>query len=610
MPARRLGRGDDADTLRGCLDCLPRVQIQAFAFVVDTTSCTQILRAANEVGKNRDARSSRTMMDPEQEKVFHRARLRRERIADLGRRREIAEFRRRINFEMMWADPRRRAAYDHLRRIFCHHRPQLYEPLPKTVGRRALLASLGTLLASPVLARAPNSSRRNGSHKGAPSNEADETWSRVDVRNFGTAAHPYRGGSDDAVPIQAAINRAASVGGATVYLGPGPISLTGSQGPEKPALSWSAPGVVLKGDGPGGTIMTVRYNPTADVISLGSVADSLNAAQGGVRDLGIGLGTAQSQSAGAAIHSLNGQKHQFDNVHTFGGFYAHFWVTGGPNQYIVWISRCLVDAASGTQHAIMVGDATQNFPQDTIILDLESGGNHAGGNCISVFNSGGLTIDNADIIDFTANAFRIFPGPGQAVVNSFIHNLECDTCGSDGALIASGSGGGRVQNVRFSLSWFSSNAGAGLNVNGIPGNPIDGVHLSNCTAGGNVRHGVWINSNCKDIDIDNVTAAGNSAAVNNFAGNSTDAINTYSGVMVDDGDNIGVTIVGGRSGAAGAWDGAVPTQRYGYAFGSNTDYCGLFGATASGAMGPARNATAGLLNASTGTHNQINPPIG
>jgi len=181
------------------------------------------------------------------------------------------------------------------------------------------------------------------------------------------------------VPIQAAINHAASIGSVTVCLGPGPISLTGSQGAENPALSWSAPGVVLKGDGPGGTIITVRYNSTGDVISLGSVADSLNGAQGGIRDLGIGLGAAQSQSSGAAIHSLNGQKHQFDNVHTFGGFNAHFWVTGGPNQYIVWISRCLVDASSGTKHAIIVGDGTQNFPQDTIILDLESGGNHSGG---------------------------------------------------------------------------------------------------------------------------------------------------------------------------------------------------------------------------------------
>jgi hypothetical protein len=550
------------------------------------------------------------MIDPEQEGIFHRARLRRDRIAVLRRRRAIAELQRQIDFETMWGDPRRRAALDQRRRAFYRQRPHLYEPVPKTIGRRALLASLGTLLATPVLAQGPNSPRPSASLKGASINAADKTAARVDVRNFSTAGHPYRGGSDDAVSIQAAINHAASIGGATVYLGPGPISLTGSQGTESPALSWSAPGIVLKGDGPGGTVITVRYNPTADVISLGSVANNLNAVQGGIRDLGVGLGTEQFQSVGAAIHSLNGQKHQFDNIHTFGGFYAHFWVTGGPNQYVVWISRCLVDAAAGTQHAIMVGDATHNFPQDTIILDLESGGNRAGCDCISVFNSGGLTITNADIIDYAENAFRIFPGPNQAVVNSFIHNLECDTCGADGALIALGASTGRVLNVRFSLSWFSSNGGAGLNVNGVPGNSIDGIHLSNCTAGGNVQHGIWVNSNCKNIDIDNVTAAGNSAAVNDFIGKPTDTPNTYSGVMVDDGNNIGVSIVGGRSGTTGAWEAAVPTQRYGYAFGSNTDYCGLFGTTASGPTGPARNATAGLLNASAGTHNQINPPIG
>jgi len=550
------------------------------------------------------------MIDPEREGILHLARLRRERIAVLRRRRAIAELRRQIDFETMWADPHQRIAFDRRRRLFYQHRPHLYEPVRKTIGRRALFASLGTLLATPVLAQAPDSVRPNDSHKGARTKAADEIGSRVDVRNFSTTAHPYRGGSDDAVPIQAAINHAASIGGAMVHLGPGPISLTGSQGIESPALSWSAPGIVLKGDGPGGTVVTVRYNPTTDVISLGSVANNLNATQGGIRDLGIGLGTGQSQSAGAAIHSLNGQKHQFDNIHTFGGFYAHFWVTGGPNQYIVRMSGCLVDAHTGTQHAIIVGDATQNFPQETIILDLESGGNRAGENCIAVFNSGGLTITNADIIDYAENAFKIFPGPGQAVVNSFIHNLECDTCGSDGALIALGASTGRVQNVRFSLSWFSTNARAGLNIKGIPGNPIDGVHMTNCTAGGNVHHGIWVNSNCKNVDIDNLTAAGNSAEVNPFTGKSTDTTNTYSGVMVDDGNNIGVSIVGGRSGAIDVWDSAVPTQRYGYAFSFNTDYCGLFGATASGPAGPARNATAGLLNASTGTHNQISAPIG
>jgi hypothetical protein len=152
--------------------------------------------------------------------------------------------------------------------------------------------------------------------------------------------------------------------------------------------------------------------------------------------------------------------------------------------------------------------------------------------------------------------------------------------------------------------------GAGLNLDGVVTNPIDGVHMTNCTAGGNVQHGIWVKSNCKNIDIDNVTTSGNSATFNDFTRKPTNTINTCSGVMVDDGNNIGVSIVGGRSGAVGAWDGAAPTQKYGYVFGSNTDYCGLFGATASGPTGPVRNATAALLNSSTGTHNQINYPLG
>jgi hypothetical protein len=74
-----------------------------------------------------------------------------------------------------------------------------------------------------------------------------------------------------------------------------------------------------------------------------------------------------------------------------------------------------------------------------------------------------------------------------------------------------------------------------LNLKGIADNPIDGVHLSNCTAGGNVQHGIWVASNCKNIDLENLTAASNSAAGNDFARKPTDSINTYSSVMVDDG---------------------------------------------------------------------------
>src|SRR5215467_5862810 len=165
------------------------------------------------------------MIDPEQERLLHRARLLRQRAAVLRRRRTIAAIWRRIEFEALWADPRRRAAHDDRRRAFYEHRPDLYEPVPKMIGRRTLLASLGGLLAAPALAQAPAPYRPSALHDG-PSllGAGQEPGSRVDVRNFSTAEHPYRGGSDDAPAIQAAIGHAASLGGATVYLGPGPLS--------------------------------------------------------------------------------------------------------------------------------------------------------------------------------------------------------------------------------------------------------------------------------------------------------------------------------------------------------------------------------------------------
>lgn len=51
---------------------------------------------------------------------------------------------------------------------------------------------------------------------------------------------------------------------------------------------------------------------------------------------------------------------------------------------------------------------------------------------------------------------------------------------------------------------------------------------------------------------DNLTAAGNSAALSDFTGKPTGKANTYNSVMVDEGNNTDVSIVEGRSGTAGA----------------------------------------------------------
>lgn len=181
------------------------------------------------------------MIDPEREGIIHRAWRRQERIAVLRRRRAIAELRRQIDFQTMWADPRRRATYDQRRRLFYQHRPHLYEPVPKALGRRELLASLATLLTTPVLAQAPNSF--------STSWEAQNRAELPYPRRLTQPSHASMsgisaslliltgGGGDDDVPIQAAINHAASIGGAMVYLGPGSILLTGSQAINSPALS-------------------------------------------------------------------------------------------------------------------------------------------------------------------------------------------------------------------------------------------------------------------------------------------------------------------------------------------------------------------------------------
>src|SRR5262249_53347722 len=149
----------------------------------------------------------RSMIDPEQERILHRAGLLRQRAAALRRRRAVAELQRQIEFEAMWADLRRRAAYDHWRRMFYEHRPPLYQPVSKMIRRRTLLANFGALLATPALAEAPALHRSDLPHRGArPSGARPEPGSRVDVRDFSTAANPYRGGSDDAPAIQAAID--------------------------------------------------------------------------------------------------------------------------------------------------------------------------------------------------------------------------------------------------------------------------------------------------------------------------------------------------------------------------------------------------------------------
>src|ERR1700724_357943 len=104
------------------------------------------------------------MIDPERASILQRARLRQDRIAILRRRRAIDEVRRQLDFEAMWTDPLRRAAYERQRRQFYQRCPHLYDPVSRTIGRRTMLARLGTLLTSPALAETPDFLRQIDPH--------------------------------------------------------------------------------------------------------------------------------------------------------------------------------------------------------------------------------------------------------------------------------------------------------------------------------------------------------------------------------------------------------------------------------------------------------------
>ena len=72
-------------------------------------------------------------------------------------------------------------------------------------------ASLGALMTTPALAQEPAPRRLDPPRDRPSPSGAGQPSSRVDVKDFSTATHPYRGGSDDAPAIRAAIEHAASI---------------------------------------------------------------------------------------------------------------------------------------------------------------------------------------------------------------------------------------------------------------------------------------------------------------------------------------------------------------------------------------------------------------
>lgn len=409
----------------------------------------------------------------------------------------------------------------------------------------------------------------------------------LDARDFrddnGT---PLRGGGDDAAAIRGAIAHAvANLGAAaSIHLGPGPLAL------KSPI---EIPGNIrLIGDGPNTTIATIAYSSDADII-----ATTGNPAGAGIYHVQFRLADGHRHTAGALLHLVNSHDCAVEDCVFWGGFFRHVQVTGGSGQYINYVRKCEINPSNPDANS--VGILVDGYAQDVWLEDLEMGGNNVGRTGILLENCAGVQVRNVDMISLAHAGFAIRPQEGHQVTNTFIENLEVDSCAQNGSAAAGAligmAGSGVVRNVHISNSWFASNKTAGLIVDGSASSTVNGIHLSNCLAANNGRHGAWVQGSANDVDLLGCI----------FGDNSQAKPDTDAGLAIGGAGPVRyVSVIGGRSGGNDRLGAKSGTQKYGYQLGGDSDYILLVNTMAHG------NATGALNDTSTGKHNKIMQPFG
>jgi hypothetical protein len=365
-----------------------------------------------------------------------------------------------------------------------------------------------------------------------------------------TIGFGLRTGGDDAAAIQNAVDQASTQGGAAVYLGSGPLTF-------KSGISWQTPGIQLIGNGPGSTVATIAYSPTTDVIAIG--ASGGNAGFSSVQKMEFVMGPGFTQSNGALIHVTNSHDVTFSEIASWDSdaghcFRAHYYINGGPNQYITWLRDLEINPLNPTagDAAIVIGGSGLGgsdgggIPQDMWIENVEIGGGNVADCGMVLYNSAGTQIIGCDIIS-SVMSVATFPGVGQQVVNTFCDALLCGGSRDRGCLL--GSGGGIVASFHCVNSWFSStgiNWGSrpgevsGLVINGGSGSIIDTLSFTSCHFLTNWYDGVETLGNAANIDFIGCQ----------FSGNGFGSPGNYNGLLAYGNAGIGgLSIIGGANGS-------------------------------------------------------------
>lgn len=385
----------------------------------------------------------------------------------------------------------------------------------------------------------------------------------VDARDFGLR----QGGTvTDAQAIQLAINYASSIGGATVYLGPGPISFTSTD-----QLIWPANGnaVSLKGDGPQATLITISGVLTQDVCVL--TAGNLAHCQ--IRDLGFQVN--DTATGGALIHFANCYAAHVENVRMADAFYNGVAIGGGPNQYLCTIRDLICPAAPTANACIIIGDDSTTLAQGIYIDTCKLAASQFG---IYIRNGSGVEVSNTECLSHVSSGLITSPGTGEQAKSVQCVGLLCDSCGL--AAINLGHAGGNTSFVSLANCWAASSQVGVL----IGPNPnVNNISLDGCQIHVNQTNG-----------IDNKGA--NAVLINSclLAGNGTLAANTYDAILIESG--IQNNVIGNFIGAA---FGFPAMQRYAISIIDAVDYTNVaLNVTGGGGTGS-------INNGSSGTHNNV-----
>lgn len=375
-----------------------------------------------------------------------------------------------------------------------------------------------------------------------------------------------RQGGSDATAIQAAINAAAAMpGGATVYLGPGPIAFNAGDQVVWPAF---ASGVSLKGDGPQATFITINGNLSTDVFVL--TAGTLSYCQ--IRDLGItcnGIG-----SAGALIHFENTQTVHVENVLMEGGFWNGIQISGGTKQNWVQIRDLIAPGENTANAAIMIGDDINGTSNGVYVQNCKFYGSQFG---VYVRDGYNVTVTGCTFEENGQSGFACNPGPGQSAQN--INLNSCFIRGCSQAAYNISQSGGVAGNISIS-DCEASESFQGIAIGSFP--DVANISITSCQIRLSKQQG-----------IDNFGGQSVVIVGNVLSENGQQAANTYDAILIQNGTShvvMGNMIV---------TDIAVAQHRYAINLTGNSDFAAIIGNVSIG------NGTGAISNTATGLNNVV-----